>query len=119
VILVDTSVWIEHFRSGKIGLDSSTLARSLLHPFVLGELSCGQLPDRRRTLRHLSELPAAFVADHGLVLRVVEHHTLWGTGLSWIDVHLLTTAIAGKHTLWTLDKGLSTAAARLNVAHHS
>lgn len=117
MILVDTSVWIEHFRTGKAGLDGRVIARTLIHPFVLGELACGQLPDRRRTLGHLSELPAAAVIDHGLVMRMVEHHRLWGGGLSWIDVHLLAAAIAGKHTLWTLDKGLAAAAGRLGVAH--
>ena len=109
--LVDTSVWVDHLRHGHDQL-GALLERGDVscHPFVIGELACGQLADRDGILRMLDELPAAPVAEHGEVLRLVRARQLHGRGLGWIDVHLLASALSGKSALWTLDKRLAEAA---------
>ena len=109
--LVDTSVWVDHLRRGHAQL-GALLERGhvFCHPFVVGELACGQLSERDRILRLLGMLPAAPVADHGEVLRLVHARRLHGRGLGWIDVHLLASALLAKCALWTLDKRLDEAA---------
>lgn len=120
MILADTSVWIDHFRREGSSLASLLGGRQVvLHPFVYGELVCGNLTDRRRTTRMLADLRTAPVVAHGLVVRLVERHRLHGTGLGWVDVHLLAAAMVHQHTLMTLDAALDEAAARLGVAAHA
>ena len=107
MILVDTSVWIDHFRSGgsKLGhLLSQT--QVMVHPFVIGELACGNLKNRAPILGDLEALPAAVTATHEEVLRLVEVRRLGGLGIGWIDAHLLASAILSKCQLWTLDTKL-------------
>jgi len=121
MILVDTSVWIDHFRTrgSKLGnLLSQTLV--MMHPFVLGELASGNLKNRARILGDLEALPAAVTATHEEVLRFVEVRQLWGLGIGWIDAHLLASALLPKCQLWTLDAKLLRAAttARINLYRH-
>ncbi|MDQ7844267.1 MAG: PIN domain-containing protein [Armatimonadota bacterium] len=117
MILVDTSVWVDHLRRG-----SAELGRLLeegevvTHPFVIGELACGAVPHRREFLTLLSALPSATVAEHDEVLQFVERHRLYGRGLGWIDVHLLASARLSAAALWTLDRPLQQAAAALRLA---
>ena len=111
MILVDTSVWIDHFRSGgsKLGnLLSQT--QVMVHPFVIGELACGNLKNRARILGDLEVLPSAVSATHEEVLRLIEVRQLWGMGIGWIDAHLLASAILSECQLWTLDAKLLRAA---------
>ena len=88
----------------------------LVHPFVFGELACGSLRARPTILGYLRNLPAALVADHYEVLELVERRGLAGTGIGWIDAHLLASALIAGAPLWTLDKALATQARRLRVA---
>lgn len=88
----------------------------LVHPFVFGELACGNLRARATILGYLRNLPEASVADHDEVLALVERRGLAGTGIGWIDAHLLASALIAGASLWTLDKGLATQARRLRVA---
>ena len=116
-MLADTSVWADHLRRG-----NQALARALddgrvwCHPFVVGELACGHLRRRAEILALLATLPPAPMADHDEVLTFVDAHRLAGTGLGWIDVHLLASAHLGTVRLWTLDRVLDAAAHRLGIA---
>jgi len=118
VILVDTSVWIDHLRSGEWRLSEALEEdRVLMHPFVLGELACGNLKDRGRMLRLLDELPSAPTATDPEALEFIERRALMGRGLGYLDVHLLAaTALHGDAWLWTRDRRLSTAASELELA---
>jgi predicted nucleic acid-binding protein len=117
VILVDTSVWIDHLRAGNDQLSDLLLSNAvLMHPFVLGELACGNLANRSELLGLLSDLPAAKEAHHEEVLHFVEHHELMGRGIGLVDAHLLaSTALNAPAGLWTLDRRLRTAARDLNL----
>jgi predicted nucleic acid-binding protein len=116
VILVDTSVWIDHFRS-----DSPRLAEHLVegkvltHPFVIGELACGKLRRRKEVLAMLESLPAAPVAAHQEVLRLLEEKMLAGSGIGWIDMHLVAAALLVGATLWTRDGRLAAVAEELGA----
>jgi predicted nucleic acid-binding protein len=116
-VLVDTSVWIDHFRARNARL-SELLERGQVwvHPFVIGELACGSLSDRRKILMLLSALPGAPLAEHDEVMRFVETRTLFSKGLGWIDIHLLRSAQIMQLPFWTLDKRLSAAAHDLGLS---
>lgn len=85
------------------------------HPFVIGELACGNLRNRDEILELLGALPETPCADHAEVLNFVAERGLAGKGLGWIDVHLLASALLAGCSLWTLDKALAGAAAELIV----
>lgn len=112
--LVDTSVWIHHFRA-----DSPSLRRLLeqdlvlCHPLVIGELACGHLKHRAEILQSLTTLPQAPALEFDEVLTFLESHKLFGQGLGWIDVHLLASALVADSVIWTLDGPLQRAAKRL------
>ncbi|MBS3933208.1 MAG: type II toxin-antitoxin system VapC family toxin [Truepera sp.] len=119
MILVDTSVWIDHLRKG-----SPTLAKALeenrvlMHPFILGELACGNLRNREMLLGLLSELPTAPRATDPEALTFTKEHALMGRGLGYPDLHLLASvALADGARLWTTDKALHAVAVELGVAH--
>lgn len=108
MILVDTSVWIDHFRRGNATLVTALEREDVLtHPFVVGELACGELKKRREVLDLLSALPAAVVASDEETLHFIETHRLMGKGIGYIDAHLLAAvALTEDALLWTLDKRL-------------
>lgn len=115
-MLVDTSVWIDHLRRG-----NAALARQLnelevwCHPFVVGELACGRLEARSEVLSLLSALPQAPLAEHDEVLAFVESNRLAGTGIGWVDAHLLAAARLAGVGLWTLDGALADVALGLRL----
>ena len=118
MILADTSVWVDHFRSTNPQLRDVLIEERLLtHPMVVGELACGNLPARDETLFSLQQLPAALVAQDDEVLRFIEEKRLWGSGLGWIDAHLLASALLTGCHLWTLDRRLHIAARELRVSY--
>ncbi len=112
MILVDTSVWIDHFRKGNESLiDALEREDVLTHPFVLGELACGDLKKRREILDLLAALPSAQLASDEETLLFIERRRLMGKGLGYIDVHLLASVeLTDGARLWTLDKGLAAVA---------
>ncbi len=116
MILVDTSVWIAHFRKAGSRL-GELLSEGLVmvHPFVLGELACGNLRNRVRILSDLEALPCAVSAAHEEVMRLIEARKLWGFGIGWIDAHLLASALLSGCQFWTLDGRLLRAAAGAGV----
>lgn len=116
MILVDTSVWVEHLRRGHPRLGRLLVAADVLgHPFVLGEIALGHLRRRAEILGLFAALPQAEVARHDEVLAIVEQHHLPASGIGWVDAHLLaSTALAGAR-LWTLDRRLAAVSARLGL----
>jgi predicted nucleic acid-binding protein len=117
MVLVDTSVWVEHLRRGLPELARQLDAAVVVcHPFVMGELACGHLHHRREILELLQTLCTAPVATHAEVLHFIESHRLMGLGLGYVDVHLLASGALAGLSLWTLDRPLQAAAARLHVA---
>src|SRR5688572_15644868 len=121
MILADTSVWIDHLRGREQRLPALLDAdQVLMHPFVVGELACGNLQNRQELLLLWERLPLSPVATHADVLRFVEWHRLMGLGLGYVDAHLLAaTALAGTATFWTKDRRLSKVAKRLQLAHET
>jgi predicted nucleic acid-binding protein len=117
VTLVDTSVWVDHLRAGNRALVSLLHdAEVLTHPFVIGELACGQIRNRLEILSLLKTLPVAHAAGHDEVLAFLEDHRLFGRGIGWIDAHLLASALLSHARLITLDRRLSSLAARVGVS---
>ena len=118
MILVDTSIWIDHLRLADALLTELLKnGRLLIHPFVIGELAVGGLRDRRTILRDLQDLPRAVTADDAEVLRFVEENALFGLGIGYVDAHLLaSTRLTPGAFLWTRDKRLQAAAKRLALA---
>ncbi len=117
MILVDTSVWVDHLRRGDarlVGLLEHNAV--VMHPFVVGELACGSLADRAQTLELLQQLPMAVVAEFDEVLGYVEHHNLHGKGIGYVDVHLLASAAIGGVDLWTRDRRLRAVAREIGCA---
>jgi predicted nucleic acid-binding protein len=119
MVLVDTSVWIDHFRRNSPALaellDEATV---LTHPFVLGELACGNMKNRGAILSSLEALPAAVPATHEETLRLIEDHRLWGRGIGWVDAHLLASALLSHCALWTLDDRLDRTASAAGVKRY-
>jgi len=117
MVLVDTSVWVEHFRGRVSALEGHLESGDVLtHPFIIGELACGQLANRREILGLLQELPQAESASPDEILHVIDHHKLAGCGLGYIDVHLLASALLSSCRIWTRDAGLVKAGVRLDLA---
>lgn len=103
MILVDTSVWVDHLRAGDAELAALLNgSQVLMHPFVLGELACGNLRNRMEVLALLKDLPRAAVATDEEVLFFIEQHALMGRGIGYVDAHLLAAVALGDVTrLWT------------------
>lgn len=118
MILVDTSVWVQHLREG------SAMLRKLLeqgqvlcHPFVIGEVALGNLKRREAVLGALEDLPKASVAREEEVLEYVSNRALFGLGIGYVDAHLLAAVeLTPEALLWTRDKRLAEIAGRLSMA---
>jgi predicted nucleic acid-binding protein len=120
MVLVDTSVWVAHLRDGMVGLETlSNEGHVICHPFIIGELACGNLRNRSEILSLLQALPMAIHADHEEVMRFIEDDSLMGKGLGYIDMHLVASAILTGVSLWTLDKRLDEVSSTLGLAYRS
>ncbi len=117
MVLVDTSVWIDHFRDSNKRLvallESGTV---VIHPFVLGELACGNLHNRKEMISLLHALPQASRVEDDDVLFFIERHRIMGQGIGLIDAHLLAACHVDTALLWTTDKRLRELASALNIA---
>lgn len=112
--LVDTSVWIDHLRAPNRNLVRLlTDGQVLAHPFVTGELACGNLKNRVAILSSLAALPSAIVASNTEVLHLLDLHKLHGKGIGWVDAHLLASTLLSNCPLYTLDKRLAQVASDL------
>jgi len=118
MILVDTSVWVDHLREGDAALVAHLSGSQVfMHPFVLGELACGNLRNRGEVLTLLKDLPQTQVARDEEVLYFIERNELMGLGIGYVDAHLLAAVVLGDSMrLWTRDKRLHAVAEVLNVA---
>lgn len=118
MILVDTSIWIDHLRSGDSALEQLLEAgRVWTHPFVIGEMACGNLKHRNTVLSLLEDLPRVRVATDDETLFFIETNDLMGRGIGYIDAHLLAAvALTGSIRLWTRDKRLHVVAESLGMA---
>ena len=116
MVLVDTSVWIDHFRIANQRLAALLLEEQVLgHRFVVGELACGAFRSRHEVLTLLKQLRQAPLVAHDEVLAFVDAHALMGSGLGWVDMHLLASTVLLGGQLWTRDSRLARAAKRLGV----
>lgn len=123
-VVVDTSVWVSHFRDSNETLVRLLESdRVLIHPWIIGEIACGTPPERSKTLQDLQWLQTTQQAQFSEVLHFVEHHQLYGLGCGWVDLTLLcSTMMTPSASLWTLDRRLGALCARMGCAfdpmHH-
>jgi predicted nucleic acid-binding protein len=118
MVLVDTSVWVAHLRDNLPGLQTLLKKGEVLcHPFIIGELACGNLKNRREILELLEALPSGEMAEHNEVLKFIEQRRLMGRGLGYVDVHLLASVLLSNCLFWTRDRRLKETAASLHIAH--
>jgi len=116
VILADTSVWVQHLRSGDTRLvDALEAGRVCIHPFIKGEIACGNVKNRTELLELLGHLPSATVATDAEALVFLERHKLMGRGIGFVDAHLLASAALSAATLWTHDRRLAAVATELKL----
>lgn len=115
-MIVDTSVWVDHLRKGLAPLRGLLETGVVLtHPFIVGELACGNLKDRAQFLDLFSGLAVVQMASHDEVMLLVEQEQLYGRGIGWVDAHLLASARLAGVPIWTHDKSLAGAAASLGL----
>ena len=118
MILVDTSIWVNHLRKSDRRLEKILIDGEVCcHFFVIGELACGNLKNRSRILSLLQDLPASPIIDQSEFLFFIKKHRLNGIGVGFVDVHLLASAMLSNTLLWTSDKRLREAALMLEVAY--
>jgi len=116
MILVDTSIWIDHLNNSNDELiQLLNSGRVCIHPFIIGELSCGNISNRSEILTLLKALPRAESALEDEVFMLIEKKKLYGIGIGFVDVHLLATALIHNVKLWTQDKLLRKVAKKLNI----
>ncbi len=117
MVLVDTSVWISHLRGDAAHL-SKLLEKGVVatHPFVIGELACEKMGNRKEILSLMQDLPEAVMAEHDEIMGFLEIHGLVGRGLCWVDAHLLASALLTGLPFWTKDKSLAHVASGLNIS---
>jgi predicted nucleic acid-binding protein len=117
MILVDTTVWIDHLRKadGQL-LKLLEIGTVLTHPLIIEEIACGYLRDRTELTTLLHSLPLPPIASHVEILAIISNKTLFGVGLGSIDVHIVASAMFAKAKIWSRDKALAREAARLGLA---
>jgi len=116
MVLVDTSIWVTHLRQGSRQLEKLLMdAEVMCHPFIIGELSCGNLKNRNEIISLLQSLPMASTIEFDEFLFFIEKNKLMGKGIGFVDVHLLASAQLTGIPLWTADKRLKSAADHLEL----
>ncbi|MEA3288445.1 MAG: type II toxin-antitoxin system VapC family toxin [Candidatus Marinimicrobia bacterium] len=116
MILIDTSIWIDHLRQGSKHSEKLLSEFSIFsHPFIIGELACGNLRNRQQIIHLLQELPQALVASDDEVLKFIDVNHLTGKGLGYVDMHLLASTKLSGLRIWTRDRRMKEAAITLDV----
>jgi len=116
MILVDTSVWITHFRHGSRRLEKLLVdAEVICHPFIIGELACGNLKNRNEIISLLKSLPMAPTIEFDEFLFFVDRNQLMGKGVGFVDIHLLASAKLIGVPLWTANQKLKSAIGELKL----
>ena len=117
MVLVDTSIWVDHLRCRDHPLQGVLQEGQVLsHPMVIGELACGHLTNRRKILALLGALPSAKIATHEEVMALIEERALAGQGIGIVDAHLLASCLLTHVLLWTEDRNLNRVAKSLALA---
>ena len=107
MVIVDTSIWINHLRKGDKHLEKLLFdAEVTCHEFVIGELACGNLRNRHEIISLLQSLPHSPIVDHQEFLYFIDKHQLMGRGIGFVDIHLLASAQLAKLPIWTADNKL-------------
>ncbi|MBC2715319.1 MAG: type II toxin-antitoxin system VapC family toxin [Desulfobacteraceae bacterium] len=118
MILVDTSVWINHLRDGDRYLEELLLDGEVWsHTFIISELACGNIKNRKEIISLLLALPMSPQVEFREYLYFIERHQLNGRGIGFVDIHLLASSQLGQVKLWTADKRLMSAAANLGLKY--
>jgi predicted nucleic acid-binding protein len=118
VVIVDTSIWVNHLRRGSRQLEELLLdARVVCHPFIIGELACGNIKNRGEFLSLLHSLPIVTVVTLDELLFFIERNKLMGKGIGFVDAHLLASAQLSRLALWTSDRALKLVASELKLAY--
>lgn len=118
MVLVDTNVWIKHFRKSDAELISQlNIGFVACHPYIIGELACGNLGNRAEILMLLQSLPSSPLVEDTEILEFIENNSLMVRGLGYVDIHLLASAIIGNVALWTFDRRLNDVAIELGVSY--
>ncbi|MEK6769969.1 MAG: PIN domain-containing protein [Gemmatimonadota bacterium] len=116
-VLADSSIWIQHLHRGLAPMRALLAeGRIAIHVFVRGEVALGRLHNRAEILASLHTLPPATIAAHEEVLSLIEHQDLAGSGIGWVDAHLLASALIDHTRLWTLDRRLARIATEAGAA---
>ncbi len=117
MVLVDTSIWVDHLRQGSRKLEKLLVdAEVMCHPFIIGELACGNLKNRREIISLLLSLPMTPTIEFDEFLFFMDRNHLMGKGVGFIDLHLLASAQLAGVTFWTADKKLKSSADQLELA---
>ncbi len=118
MVLVDTSVWVSHLRASKPALETLLLETEVAcHPYIIGELACGNIKNRKEFLSLLQALPMVSVVTQEEFLHFVDAHKVMGTGVGFVDVHLMASSRLMRISLWTEDAKLKTVAAKFKLLH--
>jgi predicted nucleic acid-binding protein len=116
MVLVDTSVWVSYLRHGNSKLQEMLQdGKVAIHPFIIGELTCGNISNRIEIISLMQSLPMLDVVEHEELLLFIEHNKMMGTGLGFVDVHLMAAVMLAGIPLWTQDKKLKQACYRLSI----
>ena len=119
MVLVDTSVWIDHFRNGNDQLTGLlNNGEVFCHQFIIGEIACGNLKNRSEILNSLKMLPHSLNVHHEEIMLFIENNKIMGQGLGYIDIALLVSSILTSIPIWTLDKRLYKIVKKLNINYH-
>jgi predicted nucleic acid-binding protein len=119
MVLVDTSIWVDHFQKNDedlVGLLNDF--KAVLHPFIIGELACGNLKNRNRIISLLYALPLAKEITNSEYMSFIEQNKLFGLGIGFVDVHLLASALISNVTLYTRDKSLYSIASKFKIQYN-
>jgi len=119
LIVVDANIWIDHLRTADAALSRLIQRRRIvIHPYTIGEIALGSLANRDQVLESLTLVPAAPVVESAEMPEFIRRHTLFGTGIGYVDSHLLASAMLLENgKLWTRDKRLNGLADRLGLSH--
>ncbi len=118
MVITDTSIWVTHLRQGSRQLEKLLIdAEVMSHPFIIGELACGNLKNRNEIISLLQSLPMAPTIEFDEFIFFIERNQLMGIGIGFVDVHLLASAQLTGIPLWTADKRLKSAATKLDLAY--
>ncbi|MFA5902950.1 MAG: type II toxin-antitoxin system VapC family toxin [Desulfobacula sp.] len=118
MILVDTSVWVTHLRDGSKHLENQLIDGNVMcHPYIIGELACGNIKNRKEIISLLQALPTAPLIEFDEYLYFIEENQLHSKGIGFVDIHLLASALLAQIKLWTDDKRLNLAATDLGIQY--